>query len=73
MKKIFNILNLDCANCAAKMEELASKVNGVNKVSFNFFTSKLTLDAQDELFENALDEIIKLCKKIEPDLEIEIN
>ena len=73
MKKKYNLIDLDCANCAAKMEEAASKIDGVNAVSFNFFTSQMTLDAIDEKFDKILKEIIKICKKIEPDCKIEIN
>ena len=73
MKKKFNLNNLDCANCAAKMEAAALKIPGVNSVSFSFLSNKMTLDAIDEKFDDILKEIIKICKKIEPDCEIEIN
>lgn len=48
MKKIFKLEDLDCANCAAKMEAAIAKVDGVESVSVNFFTQKLTLEAADD-------------------------
>lgn len=72
MRKKFNLVDLDCANCAAKMEEASSKIDGVNFVSFSFITSQMILDADDEKFEEILNEIIKICKKIEPNCEIEL-
>lgn len=72
MRKVFNLIDLDCANCAAKMEEACSKIEGVNSVSFSFITCKMILDADSEKFEDILNEIIKTCKKIEPNCEIEI-
>lgn len=70
MKKIFNLEDLDCANCAAKMERAVEKIDGVNSVSFNFMTQKLTIDAEDEKFEHIMDEVVKICKKVEPDCRI---
>lgn len=70
MKKTFKLTDLDCAHCAAKMEEAISKINGVNSVSVNFMTQKMKLDAVDERFDEILDEAIAICKKIEPDCVI---
>lgn len=70
MKKTFRLIDLDCANCAAKMEDAANKINGVNKATVSFMTQKLKLDADDVRFEEILDEIEKTCKKIEPDCKI---
>ena len=55
MKKTFKLTDLDCAHCAAKMEEAISKIDGVNSVSFNFMTQKMKLDAVDERFDEILD------------------
>lgn len=67
MKKIIRLQDLDCANCAAKMERGIEKIKGVNSVSVDFMTQKIVLDCDD----NAVDEIIvemkKVCHKIEPD------
>ena len=70
MKKKFNLEDLDCANCAAKMEEAIKKIDGVNNASVNFITQKMMVDADDEKFEAIMDEIVKVCKKVEPDCTI---
>lgn len=54
MKRIFKLEDLDCANCAAKMEAALAKVDGVEHVSVNFFTQKLTLEAADGDFDEVL-------------------
>lgn len=70
MKKVFLLEDLDCAHCATKMEEAIGKLEGVNSVSVTFLTQKLTLDADDELFEKVLAKAAKIIKKIEPDCRI---
>ena len=73
MKKTFKLTDLDCANCAAKMEEGIKKINGVNSASVSFMSQKLTVDADTERFDDILKEIIKVCSRIEPDCEIVIK
>jgi Cation transport ATPase len=70
MKRKFKLNNLDCANCAAKMETAISKLDGVMNVSVNFMTQSLTIEANDYAFEEIMDEATKICKKIEPDCVI---
>ncbi len=70
MKKIFKLEDLDCANCAAKMERAIAKVDGVESVSVNFFTQKLTLEAADADFDSVLKNVVKTAKKAEPDCRI---
>ena len=70
MKKIFKLEDLDCANCAAKMEKALAKVDGVEHVSVNFFTQKLTLEAADGNFDEVLKKVVKTAKKVEPDCKI---
>lgn len=70
MKKSFKIVDLDCAHCAAKMEEGIKKLSGVNDATVNFLAQKLVLDAEDDKFDAVLKEAVKICKKIEPDCEI---
>ena len=72
MKKKFDLDNLDCANCAAKMEAAIKKIDGVEDASVNFLTQKLTLSAADEVFEDVLQEVIKVAKKVEPDTVITV-
>ncbi|MDD7642234.1 MAG: cation transporter [bacterium] len=70
MKKKFKLQDLDCANCAAKMEEAIKKIDGVNDASMSFMTQKLTIDAADDRFEAIMDEVEKVCAKVEPDMKI---
>ena len=70
MKKKFKMQELDCAHCAAKMEDAIRKLPGVNDVSVSFMTQKLTLDASEECFEEVLEQAAAICKKIEPDCVI---
>lgn len=73
MKKVFKMVDLDCANCAAKMEEAIKKIDGVKSASVNYMMQKLTLEADDERFDDILKLVVKTCKKVEPDCEIVIK
>lgn len=70
MRKVFKLDEIDCANCAQKLEDAIKKVDGVEGASVNFLTQKLTLTAADERFDEVLDRVVKLAAKIEPDCEI---
>lgn len=70
MKKIFELEDLDCANCAAKMTEGIRKIKGVTYADVNFLTQKLTLEAEEAEFDLILKQAAKVCKKIEPDCRI---
>ena len=70
MKKKFKMENLDCAHCAAKMEEAIKKINGVTDASVNFMLQKLTIEADDNKFDEIMKQAQTACKKIEPDCEI---
>ena len=70
MKKRFNLEDLDCANCAAKMEAAIKKIDGVHDASVNFLTQKMMVDADDARFDAIMDEVVKVCKKVEPDCVI---
>lgn len=70
MKKVYKMEDLDCANCAAKMERAVSKIEGVTHVSVNFMGQRLTIEADDGRFEPIMDEVVRQCKKIEPDCKI---
>ena len=69
MKKTYGI-EVDCANCAAKMEDAIKKLDGVNDASVSFMMQKLTLDADDDRFDEILKEAAEICKKVEPDCVI---
>lgn len=68
MKKKIKI-EVDCANCAAKMEAAAKEIAGVNSCSVSFMTQKMAIDIADDQFDQVMQEVIKVCKKIEPDCE----
>ena len=70
MKKVFKLQDLDCANCAAKMERGILKLDGVTAASVCFMSQKLTVEADEASFERIMDEVVKLCKRIEPDCRI---
>lgn len=70
MRKVFKMEDLECANCAAKMQDAISKIDGVNSVSISFMTQKLTLDAEDERFDAILDASQKAISKFEKDCVI---
>ena len=70
MKKRFKLENLDCANCAAKMERNIQKVNGVINASVSFMFQRLEIEANEEDFERIMAEAEKICKKIDPDIKI---
>ena len=72
MKKRFNLTDLDCASCAAKMEQAIKKLPGVRDASVSFLTQKLTLDADDARFDAIVQEVVKVCKKVVPDCVIHV-
>lgn len=67
MKKVFELRELDCANCAAKMERKIKMLPGVTDCSISFMSGRMTLEAEDGAFDGAVAEAAKLIKKIEPD------
>ena len=71
MKKRFKFV-VDCANCAAKVEAAVKKIDGVNDATVNFMAQKLVLDADDARFDEILQEVIAVAKKVEPDCELYI-
>ena len=73
MKKIYKLQDLDCANCAAKMEEAIRKLEGVNSVTVSYIAQKFVLDAEDARFDEILQEAVKICRKVEPDCRIIIK
>ena len=71
MKKKFNLIDLDCANCAAKMEDAIKKLPGVTDASVSFLSQKMTIEAADGTdFDALMAEVVKVCKKVEPDCQI---
>lgn len=70
MKKRFKLVDLDCANCAAKMEDAIKRVDGVKDATVSFVMQKMTVEADDARFDDIMKEIVKVCKRVEPDCEI---
>lgn len=70
MKRVFRLEDLDCAGCAAKMERLISEIEGVTAVRINFLTQKMTLEAEDAVFDEALKKATKLIRRVEPDCRV---
>ena len=65
MKKTFKLEDLDCANCARKMEDAIAKLDGVEAVSINFMMQKMTLTADDARFDEILKNAEKAIKKVD--------
>ena len=70
MRKVYKLKDLDCANCAAKMETAIKKIDGVQSATVNFLSQKLTVEADEAVFEDVLKKIAKAIKKIEPGCKI---
>ena len=70
MKKTFAMIDLDCANCAAKMERAIAKIDGVNEVTVSFFAQKLILDADDARFDEILSAAEAAIRKVDADCRI---
>lgn len=72
MKKRYKLTDLDCANCAAKMESAIKKIDGVNDAVVSFMAQKMTVDADDARFDEIMQEVVAVCKKVEPDCIINL-
>ena len=67
MKKVFKLEGLNCAHCAAKIEEKVGKLEGVKSVMINFMTTKMTLESEN------MEEIVEKVKKIVNEFEPDVN
>lgn len=70
MKKTFKLIDLDCANCAAKMETAINKIDGVTSATVSFMTQKLTIEAPDDVFDSVVEKAVKAISKVEPDTKV---
>ena len=68
MKKTYKLIDLDCANCAAKMEAAIKKLPGVTGATVSFLTQKMTIEADD--LDAVMKDVVKCVKKVEPDCEV---
>ena len=72
MKKVYKLEDLDCANCAAKMERAIAKLEGVKSVTVSFLTQKMTIETENDDQTVLMQQVVKLCKKVEPDCIIHL-
>ena len=72
MKKKFKLQDLDCANCAAKMEEAIKRIEGVADANVSFMTQKMTIEAEESRFDEIMKEVVAVCRKVEPDCNIQM-
>ena len=70
MRKVYKLDGGICANCAGKIQTAIQKLPGVEKASVNAMTYKFTLQAEDDAFESALRQSLKIFNDIEPDCEV---
>ena len=70
MRKVYRMKNLDCANCAAKMERAIGKLKDVESVEISFMAQKLILEAEEEKLPELLEQAKRYVKKVDPNCEI---
>ncbi len=70
MKAVFKLEGLDCANCAAKIENEVKKIPGVEEASVAFMTQKMTIVADDGRMEGIATEAARIAKKVEGDVQV---
>ena len=72
MVKVLKVEDLDCAHCAAKIEDAIKKLDGVNSATVSFLAQKITVDVDEDKADTVLKEIVKTAEKIEPDCTVVI-
>ena len=70
MKKSIKLEDLDCANCAAKLENAVAAIDGVQRVTVSFMAQKMILEAPDDKFDDILKQVIKTAKKVVPEATV---
>lgn len=70
MKKTFAMENLDCANCAAKMEKAIRKIEGVSSATVSFFAQKLVLEGDDSRWDEIVREACAAVKRVDADCRV---
>ena len=73
MKKVFKMEELDCANCAAKMEKAIGRIEGVHSCSISFMAQKMTLECEEERLAEILTKAQAAVRKVEPDCRIVVK
>ena len=70
MKKKYKLNEIDCANCAMKLEEAVKAVDGVTSAKVNYMMQKLTFEAEEGQIEQVEKAVLEVCHKLEPDMEV---
>lgn len=70
MKQVFRLEGLECANCAAKIENAVKKLNGVSSACVNFMTTKMTIEGDDEKIDDIIKAATDIVKRLEPDVVV---
>lgn len=70
MRKTYILEDLDCANCAAKIEEAVGKLDGVSKSTVTLLTQKLVIEVEDDKASSIVKDIKAIVKKFEPDVDV---
>ena len=70
MKKSYRLEELDCANCAAKMERAIGKIDGVRAASVSFLGQRLEVEADEDRFEEIMERVARACRRVEPGCRI---
>ena len=70
MKKIYRMQNLDCANCAAKMERSIQKIKGVSDAQVSFMAQRLTMEVDESLLPEILEQVKRCVAKVDPNCQV---
>lgn len=70
MKKIYRMQNLDCANCAAKMERSIQKIKGVSDAQVSFMAQRLTMEVDESLLPEILEQVKRCVAKVDPNCKV---
>ena len=70
MRKTFKMQDLDCANCAAKMEDAIRKIDGVSYISISFMAQKMVIEADDSRFDAIMQDVSKAVRKVDKHCEV---
>lgn len=73
MKKTFEMTDLECAHCAAKMEAAIQKLEHVTHASVSFLAQKATIEADDAHFDEVVAQAQRICRQIEPDCRLVVK
>ena len=70
MKKVYRMKDLDCANCAAKMEHAIQKIDGVLSAEVSFMAQRLTLEVEEDKLSEILEQVKRCVARVEPDCKV---